>query len=357
MTQERAPYIEGDQIVFSFPDPHHDLEMVRLYQEVVRPRQGPEFTYVEERGAWQLHFPVPDADRIEYAVELKHRDGGWEMICDPTNERRSVGVFGDKSVFEMPGYSEPQWLSKTVASPGNHRRLDVRSRTLRTTLGCTIWSPADTADDEQLPILFAHDGPEYDQLSSLTHCLAVAIEEGRLPRLRAALIPPHDRNQTYSASAAYSRAFAHEILPAVTAAAPVPHGRSQRVGMGASLGALAMLHIHRRSPATFGGLFLQSGSYFRLRFDKHESHFSRFRRISRFVGELLASEEWAHPIDLTLTCGTIEENLHNNRAVHEALLRHGYDSRLVVNRDGHNYTGWRDTFDPHLIDLLARLWT
>ena len=54
--------------------------------------------------------------------------------------------------------------------------------------------------------------------------------------------------------------------------------------MGASLGALAMLHAHRRSPAAFGGLFLQSGSFFRPRFDAHEPGFPRFGRIARFVG-------------------------------------------------------------------------
>jgi hypothetical protein len=29
---------------------------------------------------------------------------------------------------------------------------------------------------------------------------------------------------------------------------------------------------------------------------------------------------------------------------------------LHVNRDGHNYVGWRDTLDPHLVALLARVW-
>ena len=356
-TEELAPHIEGDEIVFRFPDPEHHLELVRLYQEVQRPRQGPDFTYQHDRGLWELRFPAPHAQRIEYAVELAHPDGGWEMLCDPANEARSPGAFGDKSVFEMPGYTEPSWLSKTVERPGSHRDLEIDAPTLRTRLGCKIWSPADASEDEALPMLIAHDGPEYDSLSGLTHCLDVAVSEGRLPKMRAALIPPHDRDQTYSASAAYSRAFAHEILPALSAASPVPHGRSMRVGMGASLGGLAMLHIHRRNPATLGGLFLQSGSYFRQRFDKHESHFSRFRRISRFMGEVLTAEHWMHPVDVTLTCGTIEENLHNNRATHEALLRQGYNSKLIENLDGHNYVGWRDTFDPHLIDLMAGLWS
>lgn len=356
-TEELAPHIEDDHIVFRFPDPEHHLELVRLYQEITRPRQGPDFGYRDDLGLWELRFPRPAAQRMEYALELAHPDGGWEMLCDPANERRAPGAFGDKSVFELPAYEEPGWLGRSLERPGTHRAIDVRSRTLRAHLECIIWSPADTDETEPLPILIAHDGPEYDKLSSLTHCLDVAVHDGRLPKMRAALIPPHDRDQTYSASAAYSRVFAHEILRALTAAAPVPHGRSMRVGMGASLGALAMLHIHRRSPATFGGLFLQSGSYFRQRFDKQESHFSRFRRISRFVGEVLTSEHWMHPIDITLTCGTIEENLHNNRAIRTALLQQGYRAELVENPDGHNYVGWRDTFDPHLIDLMARLWT
>ena len=356
-TEDLAPHLEGEHIVFRFPDADHALEVVRLYQEIQRPRQGPEFTYREDAGLWELRFPVPSAQRMEYAIEIAHKDGGWEWLCDPANDRRSPGAFGDKSVFEMPGYEEPHWLAKTVERPGRHRDLEVRVRTLHTRLACKLWSPAGTDDSDALPMLIAHDGPEYDHLSRLTHCLDVAIDEGRLPKMRAALLPPHDRDQTYSASAAYSRAFAHEVLPALSAAAPAPHGRSMRVGMGASLGALAMLHIHRRSPATLGGLFLQSGSYFRQRFDKQESHFSRFRRISRFMGEVLTAEHWMHPIDVTLTCGTIEENLHNNRATHEALSHQGYNSKLVENLDGHNYVGWRDTFDPHLVDLMARLWS
>ena len=54
--------------------------------------------------------------------------------------------------------------------------------------------------------------------------------------------------------------------------------------MGASLGALAMLHAHRMHPDLFGGLFLQSGSFFRQRLDRYERGFPRFGRISRFVG-------------------------------------------------------------------------
>ena len=38
-----------------------------------------------------------------------------------------------------------------------------------------------------------------------------------------------------------------------------------------------------------------------------------------------------------MTCGTVEENLRNNRALKGALAGQGYDVALVENRDGHNW--------------------
>src|SRR5207237_826764 len=83
---------------------------------------------------------------------------------------------------------------------------------------------------------------------------------------------PVDRDETYSASALYAGALVRELLPEIAKRAP--HGT--RIGMGASLGALAMLHTHIRHPKTFDGLLLQSGSFFRQRYDKHEINFPRY---------------------------------------------------------------------------------
>jgi enterochelin esterase family protein len=294
---------------------------------------------------------------MEYQLKLLHADGGSEHICDPHNEKRSPGAFGDKSVIEFPGYSAPQWWSPGQEVPGERRELAIRSRPLRARLPITLWSAPSLEPDEPAPLLIAHDGPEYDKLSSLTGFLHRMVEQGHIPPHRAALVPPAQRDLAYSASAAYARSLAHEMIPALLENAPTPHGRRMRVGMGASLGALAMLHTHRRSPATFGGLYLQSGSYFRQRFDKQESGFVKFRRISRFIGEVLTAEDWAHPIPVTMTCGTVEENLFNNRAVAKALGDQGYGVELIENRDAHNWVGWRDTFEPHLARLLGKLWS
>ena len=332
------------------------MASVRLYQEIHRPRNGPEFGYNDATKTWELRFPVPNADRFEYMIELVHHDGGSELVRDPHNEKVAPGPFGDKSVFEFSGYSPPRWATRDPDRQGTIERLEVKSRPLRTRLPVLLWSPAGTKPEAELPLLVAHDGPEYAELSMFTRFLDVMSQEGRIPPIRAALVPPADRDNAYSASAAYSRSLAHEIMPRILEAAPTPHGRKMRMGMGASLGALAMLHVHRKNPAIYGSLYLQSGSFFRQRFDKQESGFSRFRRISRFMGEVLTSEGWPHPITATLTCGTVEENLANNRATYRALELQGYEVKLVANRDGHNWVGWRDTFDPHLVDLVNRMW-
>jgi enterochelin esterase family protein len=122
--------------------------------------------------------------------------------------------------------------------------------------------------------------------------------------------------------------------------------------MGASLGGLAMLHAHCRYPDAFDGLFLQSGSFFSPRFDRHEERFSRYRRITRFVAETQSGGLPRRAVPAILTCGAIEENIENNRLMTAALRARRYPATLRELPDVHNYTAWRDAFDPHLTQLL-----
>ncbi len=89
--------------------------------------------------------------------------------------------------------------------------------------------------------------------------------------------------------------------------------------------------------------------------DEQESGFERFTRVTGFVEGVLRSGPAADPVPVVMTCGLIEENVENNRLMTRALQAQGYDTRLVENRDVHNYVGWRDTFDPNLVDLLQRV--
>jgi enterochelin esterase family protein len=340
-----GPIVDGSEVRFAVPDPERRLRKVVLVQEVSRPRHGPAFTRSGE--SWICTFPRPDVDRFEYLLELTWRRGRAELAPDPTNPLRAPGPYGDKSVVELEGYRPPGWL-EIEPDPGTLRRLSVRAGRLRATLEVSLWAVGAGGGQPHHPLLVAHDGPEYAELSKLLHFLGALHASGRIPAVTVALLPPVDRNETYSASALYSAALAREIVPAL--AKEVEPDRV--LGMGASLGALAMLHAHRRHPRLFDGLFLQSGSYFRQRWDKQESRFPRFRRISRFVGEVLAGRG-AAPVPVAITVGTAEENLANNRAVAAALAEQGYDVRFATIRDAHNWTCWRDSFDPQLTELLA----
>jgi enterochelin esterase-like enzyme len=232
------------------------------------------------------------------------------------------------------------------------RELAVTSSALGADVLITLWSPPAARDDEALPLLVAHDGPELDRRAGLTRFAAAQIAAGRLPRHRVALLHPGERDQWYSASALYARALATRVLPALADAVAV----RTPVGMGASLGALAMLHAHRRFPDAFDGLFLQSGSFFVPRFDRHESGFVRYRRIVRFVRATLR-ERPRRTVPVTVTCGAPEENVHNNRLVANALGAQGYRARFVEGPGVHDFTAWRDMLDPHLTALLHDVWT
>lgn len=349
-----GPDVSSDGVTFSLPDPDGTFDAVRLHQEIVRPRAGPEFERSSD-GAWRVSIARPYADRMEYKVELGHRDGSTELICDPHNPKRAAGPFGEKSVVEWPEYRPPKWTQGLPSDPGSAFEVHLASRVLRAEIRTIIWTAPGATAGDRLPVLVVHDGPEYAEYSELTRALAIAVEAGRVPPMHAALLAPIDRDQTYSASAAYASALTYEILPVLSELAPV---RGRRVvGMGASLGALAMLHLHRTNPDSLDGLFLQSGSYFRQRFDRQESHFVRFRRITRFMGRVYAEQNFAHPVPIAMTCGTAEENLHNNRAAYGALRAQGYDVRLHENRDAHNWVAWRDALDPFLIEFLEGLWS
>ena len=241
------------------------------------------------------------------------------------------------------------------ACPGQTEELAIRGHGLGAEVPVRIWSPADAEPAEPLPLLAAHDGPEYDRLAGLTRFAAAGIGVGS-----AAAAP---RRAARPRASATSGTPPRRATPAPSCATSCPRSgaavavQGAPVGMGASLGALAMLHAQRRHPGTFGALFLQSGSFFTPRFDAHESRFPRYLRIVRFVRATLREGVQADPVPVVLTCGSAEENLRQQPA--DGARRsptQGHPAALHEVPDLHNYTAWRDAFEPHLTSLLARAW-
>jgi enterochelin esterase family protein len=332
-------------------DPERRYAAVRLASDLHLTESQRSFSHID--GEWVLDLRPRDVHRLDYMLELVDAGGDVEHALDPGNPHRAPGAFGEKSVLLLPGYEPPAWLEAPGAE-GRFDELEVRGRGLGASVAIRVWSPADAAPEKPLRLLVAHDGPEYDELASLTRFTAAKIAAGELPPHRVALLSPGDRDQWYSASQVYGRSLANDVIPALRDAFTTV---GTLAGMGASLGALAMLHAHRSFPRSLGALFLQSGSFFTPRLDPQEWRFPRFARIVRFVRGMDRNAPYAIPVPVTMTVGSAEENAANNRAMAHVLASQGYEVVLEEVPDMHNYTGWRDALDPHLTALLSRTWT
>jgi len=342
-----GPWVDGATAIFRVADPGGRLAGVRLSQEARIPGDLLEFR--RDGDGWRLAVGLPPVNRMEYLLELRYPDGSSATVTDPANPVQAPGAFGPKSVLEFPSYRPPDWLAAPAAA-GREETLGIPAGALGV-IEARTWAPADAPDDEPLPLLVAHDGPEYDALAGLTRYLAAGVDGRWLPRLRAALLGPGSRDRWYSANARYARALATAVLPGLA----FRQAATRRIGMGASLGALAMLHAHSRHPDVFDGLFLQSGSFFSPRFDAHERRFPYYQRVVRFVAGAQAGGLPERRVPVVLTCGVIEENVANNRLMAQALRARGYPAELREVPDVHNYTAWRDAFHPHLTRLLRQV--
>jgi enterochelin esterase-like enzyme len=332
-------------LAFRVAEPDQALAGVSLQLELRLPAEQLAFRRAGEY--WELAFDPPPVSRLEYLLELRYADGGSKVSTDPANPRQVASAFGPKSVLEFPGYAAPAWLSAPADSGVTTTLGDAAPVPTR------IWAPAGVSDDLPLPLLIVHDGPEYDALASLTTYLGAGVAGGWLPPLRAALLSPGTRNAWYSASPRYARVFARQVRPALTALLPT----TAVIGMGTSLGALAMLHAYCGYPDTIDALFLQSGSFFTPQLDGQERRFRYFRRITDFTAAVQAGGLPARPVPVVMTCGAIEENVANNRLMLTTLQAHGYTAELHEVPDLHNYTAWRDAFDPYLTGLLTQVVT
>lgn len=346
-TTKTGPVIEHGGVRFWLPDPGEQVGAVRLYQEV----RGAQRLLDMTRGAdgFEVWLDSPAVHRMEYLFELTHPDGSTSRVLDPGNQMSIDGAFGEKSVLEFPDYVAPLWLSGPAAA-GEQVELPAPSQRLGTTMPGRLWHPTDTPPDRPVPLLVVQDGFEFDSYADLTRWAAAAVARGWLPPFRIALLHPEVRIDWYAANSAYAGALVEEMLPAIGEKVAVA-GRP--VLTGASLGGLAALHAHLLHPGVWGGLFLQSGSFFtQLPEGREES----LQAIPPFVANVHAASMLAEPVPTVLTAGVIERNLANIRRMAGTLAARGYEVDLHEVPDGHNYTAWRDSLHPHLTTLLASVW-
>jgi len=351
---ESGPLITADGVRFRVADPDHALDGVRLQVDWMTGGLGPDWSpeFARSDGRWTLDVPRPAAWRLEYQFTVR-RDGDTVWTTDPGNPRRVPNPFGDKSEIRFPDYREPPWLLTPATGPLS--RIETPGGRLAQPVPVQLWSPAGLASDQAAPLLLVHDGSDMARRGSL---LSWAAEHSRTRPVRVALLDPPDglRDEWYSADPDYSAHLAEVVLPALTGrvlTGPV-------VGLGASLGALAMLTLQRRHPGSISGLALQSGSFFTPALDPQESGYGRFDRVCAAVRQIAGGPDRSidappRAVPTLITCGAIEENRFNNEAMVAALHAQGYPVTFRLVPDAHTMIGWRDAWYPALDELVAGL--
>ncbi len=353
MAATSGPETSSSEVHFRYPDPRSELAGVSLFQEVFWPRSGPELARTGE--GFSVIVPRPPVDRMEYLFELRHPDGSRQLVCDPGNPSRVPSPFGDKSVLELPEYRAPEWSRLAALPRGDRFDLEIPCPGLKASMYVRIWSPSGVTPDRRLPLLLAFDGLEYDLYSQLTQFLDHEVNRGGLPPIRAALLHPVRRDQDYSASPEFTTVLWNEVIPQLEVLIPTRAGPSGRAAMGASLGAVAALHLQWERPEALGGLLLQSGSFFNHHYFSQQLPFEPVERICMFTERIHQAAAAASPVPTSLTCGVVEETLLASTAITSSLARLGYGAELHRLRDAHNWVAWRDAFDPHLRDLLQQV--
>ncbi|HPB73197.1 MAG TPA: alpha/beta hydrolase-fold protein [Phycicoccus sp.] len=342
-----APVLVGDHVRFSFDC--HDFGVLSVDLDCDRAIAGPR-EFDRAGDLWTLDLPLPGVHRMEYRFHLRGAEQDL-LVLDPDNPQVVGTVFGERSVLTMPGYEVPWWLT-APAVPGTFHAMHLEGET-PDPVPVTIWAPEGVDDAEPLPLLLAHDGPEYDQLASLTQYSGALIAAGVLPPHRVVLAHPVLRDAWYSGSPQYLRTISGEglarIATAYAVSAPV-------VVMGASLGGLTALLIGLLGDPSIGGVFSQSGSFFQMQTDSSEHGFRYFMRINQRVRQVLDARHTDHPLRVGMTCGGLEENAENNRQMAGALRRAGHTVTYTQVPDLHNYSAWRDALDPCLTEVLRDLW-
>ena len=293
--------VDGDDVVIRYADPEHTAEHISVWAHL---HLG-DTTMRQVDGGWEFRLTGLPVDRLEYLLDV---DG--DLRPDPSNPRHTSGPFGDHSWIPLPAYREPAWLDLEPCD-GERATLTL-SRTGAGRIDVEIWSPADAAAVDPLPLL---DQPRRPRDGRLRRPHGVRRRHGRRrgacrrcgwrwcrrPSAQPAVRrQPGVRAGARHPAAAGTRRRGPDLRP------PGADGPEPRC-------AWRRCTRRGRVPGLFAGLFLQSGSFFTAELDPQESGFEFWREVTGFVASVHAAEQAAPDAPpMTLTCGTAEENHANN---------------------------------------------
>jgi enterochelin esterase-like enzyme len=212
----------------------------------------------------------------------------------------------------------------------------------------SFWSPPEPDERQCLPLLVVADGSEFCERGRFIDHIFRLIQDGSISPHRVALVDPvwGERSNWYGASEVYSRELAHSVLPKIIEHAP---SNGPIVGIGASLGALSLLHCAQNNPETFDGLFLQSTCF---RNDSYGGSpgpgFVEYPQVAAFVTNLHFAPPTRKMLHVTVTASE-ENNAFGSDAMVRILRKQGH----IV--QDHTFAGYRHDYDPWTKDMIPLL--
>jgi len=351
------PSAKDGHFSFAYIDHGGAIEQVRLRHGLAGHRQSPEF-FRCAGGVYLLDFHAPAVNRLEYQLALIQADGSEQNISDPMNTLSVRDPFSEKSVVLTADYREPWYVAEQVPELAGTLQELTLAGPKRGKWKSWIWHPPEARPDEILPVILFLDGGDYLRFAGAGTVLANLVSRDAIKRCRAVFVSPSQRNDEYSCNRDVARHLMGTLPRCLAKHIPIPADSAQRIAVGASLGGLCLLHAHltgsTANQSFFGGLLLQSSSYFQPTTDSMEVHFGHFDRITAFVSRVLNESFNVPRIPLYMTCGRGEENLTNNRVMAAALQAQGFPLKFVEHPDAHNWTSWRDCLGDGLSALLHK---
>ena len=255
------PTVSDEAAVFTLLDPGRELTgrpRARAHAPTPRPLRAKRHRLAAP--------PAAAAGRpARVPARASSRDGGTRSVRTPRTTATRTGPSARSPWSSSPGYAPPEWVADEESPPGELRELELPR--LLAHDRALLWSAADTDPAEPLPLLAR---PRRARVRRVL----VAAPPARPPRRlrRGAAVPRRaaaaaGRPERDLLGLGPLRPHARRRVAAARSA----RSTGDRSGWARASGALAALHAHWRDPGIFGGLFLQSGSFFRRRFDSHES--------------------------------------------------------------------------------------
>lgn len=194
------------------------------------------------------------------------------------------------------------------------------------------------------PVLYATDGAWYAAEGQLPELIVQLRAEGKIRPLLLVLVDARDpadlsvnrRHQQFMCNQQYAAFFRDTLLPAVQQQYQPSTARTDRVILGLSFGAINAACFGLLLPNQFGNLAMQSPG--------NKDHLAVLTKLYQ--------QQPLLPLKMSLSFGTLNDNLGAGRKFHQLLQKKGYDVAYQEVRFGHNWHNWQPLLDDVLLHFF-----